>query len=119
MGESVFPANLRYYMEQQGKSGRDVAVGCGVSPSTVSYWLSGTKHPSIEKIAVIAEYFGIRKSDLLEDRSQKKRVDPQTIEARIISGGIDRMSPENREKALNMMRLVFAEYFERTDDNDA
>lgn len=35
---------------------------------------------------------------------------PMTEEARIISGGIDRMPKEMRQRALNIMQLAFTEY---------
>ena len=45
-----------------------------------------------------------------------------TKEARIISGGINKMPPERREQALNLMKVAFAEYadyFKEDSDNDA
>lgn len=35
---------------------------------------------------------------------------PKTPEARIISGGIDKMPPERREQALKILQLAFSEY---------
>jgi len=35
---------------------------------------------------------------------------PQTSEARIISGGIDKMPKERREQALKILQVAFAEY---------
>ena len=40
-----------------------------------------------------------------------------TTEARIISGGVDKMTPEERERALNIMRAAFAAYF-TTEESD-
>ena len=37
---------------------------------------------------------------------------PITNEARIISGGIDRMPPEKREQAIKVLQAIFAEYFD-------
>ena len=47
---------------------------------------------------------------------------PRTPEARIISGGIDRMPPERREQALKILQVAFAEYadyFKEEDNDDA
>ena len=38
-----------------------------------------------------------------------------TSEARIISGGVDKMTPEDRERALNIMRAAFAAYFKEDE----
>ena len=46
---------------------------------------------------------------------------PVTPEARIISGGIDKMPPDRREQALKIMQTVFAEYadfFKEETDNE-
>ena len=39
-------------------------------------------------------------------------------EARIISGGVDRMPPEKREQALKILQVAFAEFFKEGTDND-
>ena len=41
-----------------------------------------------------------------------------TSEARIISGGVDRMPPEKREQALKILQVAFAEFFKEGTDND-
>lgn len=113
----ILAKNLRHYVELSGRSSKDIAQEAGVSPSTFSYWMNGKKYPRIDHIEKLAEIFKIQKSDLIEEII-KKRVDPQTIEARIISVGVDKMSPEDREKALNMMRVMFAEFYNGSDDDD-
>ena len=100
----IFAKNLGHYVELSGRSSKDIALEAGVSPSTFSYWLNGKKYPRIDKIEKLAEIFHVQKSDL--------------IEARIISVGVDKMSPEDREKALNMMRVMFAEFYNGSDDDD-
>ena len=116
----VFSENLKRYMSLYDETGKDIARSIGVSPAAISYWLSGKKYPAIDKIELLAEHFHIQKSDLIEER-RKEKIDPQTIEARIISVGVDKMTPENREKALSVMRAMFAEfsdYFNDDEEND-
>jgi len=113
----TFAKNLRRYMKLTGKGNKEVAEYAGVTPSTVSYWLSGKKYPRVEKMSALAEFFSVQMSDLMEEKP-KKKVDPQTVEARIISVGVDKMKPEDREKALNMMRVMFAEIYEANDWSD-
>jgi repressor LexA len=113
----VFAENLKRLMETSGKTAKEVAMWCKVTPATVSYWMGGKKYPRIEKMSALAEFFQVDKTDLMDERP-RKRIDPQTIEARIISVGIDKMKPEDREKALNMMRIMFAEYMSGSDDDD-
>ena len=67
--KEVFAKNLRYYMESRGKSQKELAEIVGVSAPTVNDWLKAKKYPRIDKIEIMANYFGILKSDLIEEKS--------------------------------------------------
>lgn len=43
---------------------------------------------------------------------------PKTTEARIISGGIDKMPPERREQALKILQVAFSEYADYFKEDD-
>nr|DAL90274.1 MAG TPA: Repressor protein CI [Caudoviricetes sp.] len=60
--------NLKYYMEKTGKTQKELATVAGVSEPTFSYWINGIKYPRIDKIQKLADYFGILKSDLIEEK---------------------------------------------------
>lgn len=60
--------NLKYYMEKTGKTQKELAAVAGVSEPTFSYWINGIKYPRIDKIQKLADYFGILKSDLIEEK---------------------------------------------------
>lgn len=62
--------NLSYYVERSGKSKRELAEITGVAPSTFNEWTKGNKYPRIDKIERLANYFGILKSDLIEERNE-------------------------------------------------
>ena len=42
-----------------------------------------------------------------------------TVESRIISECMDRMPPEERQKALNIFRAAYSEYFDREQEKNA
>ena len=65
--------NLRKYIEMSGKDRKEVARALGVPYSTVTDWVNANKYPRINNIEKIAEYFGVSKSDLIEDFEQKKK----------------------------------------------
>lgn len=69
--KNTFASNLKKYMEINGKSRRDVSEAIGVSYYTFSDWVNGKKYPRIGKVEKLAEYFGILKSDLIEDKKEK------------------------------------------------
>lgn len=68
--KEVFAKNLEKYMKQRGITQRDMAAIVGVSAPTVNEWLKAKKYPRIDKIEIMANYFGIMKSDLIEDKSK-------------------------------------------------
>lgn len=65
--------NLKYYIAKSGKDRRELAETWGFPYSTVTEWINGRKYPRIDRIEVMAEYFGILKSDLIEERTEEHR----------------------------------------------
>lgn len=64
----IFKKKLIYYMEKFGKTQADLINDLGLSQSTVSSWCTGIKLPRMGKIQMLADYFGIEKSDLIEEK---------------------------------------------------
>lgn len=71
--KNVFARNLQYYMDVNGKSRRDVAEAIGVSYYTFTDWVKGKKYPRMDKVEKLAAYFGILKSDLIEEKTEEHR----------------------------------------------
>lgn len=73
--------NLKYYIEQSGKDRKELAKIWGFPYSTVTEWINGKKYPRIDRIEKMADYFGIKKSDLIEEKlndDDKKKNDTAT-----------------------------------------
>lgn len=66
--------NITYYMSVKGVQSIDVCDALGIPPSTFSYWITAKTYPRIDKIEKMANYFGITKADLVEERQTKKTV---------------------------------------------
>lgn len=71
--KDVFAQNLKHYMETKGKTQKELSEILGVSTSTFNDWVKAKKYPRIDKIEVLANYFGILKSDLIEEKTQERR----------------------------------------------
>ena len=71
--KSIFAKNLKQQMELKGKSRRDVCAALGFSYYTFSDWVNGKKYPRMDKVEMLADYFGILKSDLIEERTEEHR----------------------------------------------
>ena len=68
--KEILSRNLRRYIERSGKDRRELAEIWGFPYSTVTEWVNGRKYPRIDRIEVMADYFGILKSDLIEDKTE-------------------------------------------------
>lgn len=71
--KEVFAKNLKYYIDSSGISQKDLADAIGVSAPTLNEWLKSKKYPRIDKIERLANYFGILKSDLIEEKTDEHR----------------------------------------------
>ena len=69
----IFAKNLERYIEQSGKTKKDIAEIVGVAPSTFNEWTKGKKYPRMDKVEKLANYFGILKSDLIEEKTEEHR----------------------------------------------
>ena len=76
--KDVFATNLKKQMELKGKSRNDISNALGISYFTVTDWVKGKKYPRMDKVEMLANYFGIQKSELIED--QKNKPSPEEIE---------------------------------------
>ena len=68
----IFAKNLRRLLEINNKNQNDLIRDLGLSSSTTSSWCTGQKLPRMNKIQMLADYFGVEKSTLLEEPKQDK-----------------------------------------------
>lgn len=71
--KEIFSKNLRNCIKNKGKDRREISLDLGISYSTLTDWINGKKFPRIEKIDMLADYFGISKFDLMEDFDSIKK----------------------------------------------
>ena len=65
--------NLQYYVDRSGRTQKELAEIVGVAASTFNDWMKGKKYPRIDKIEILANYFHILKSDLIEEKTEDHR----------------------------------------------
>lgn len=71
--KEVFGRNLKRFVDMSGKDRKEIATALGVPYSTLTDWMNGNKYPRINNLNKLAEYFGVSKSDLIEDFEAKKK----------------------------------------------
>ncbi len=75
--KKIFAENLHKYVNASGKTRKEICSELGIAYSTFSEWLSGRKYPRIDKIELLANYFGIMKSNLIEEQYIPKENDKE------------------------------------------
>ena len=82
--KSIFAKNLVRLMEAHREKQTDIAALLKVSKSTVSDYCKGAQMPRMDKIEMLALHYGVRKSDLLEDRSSVVQQSTEQEQPRIM-----------------------------------
>ena len=72
--KKIFSKNLRYYMELNQKEQIDIINDLGFNKSCVATWCNGTRLPRLDKVDALAKYFGINRSDLIEERKNNTSI---------------------------------------------
>ncbi len=75
LNKRIFAKNLNYYMTTNNKTQSDLVTDLNLTASTVSDWANGKKYPRVDKMQILADYFGILKSDLTEEHETSKMTD--------------------------------------------
>lgn len=74
----IFAKNLNYYVYISGKQQKEIAELLGFNAKTFNGWCKGLSLPTMGKVQKIADYFGIGKSDLLDEKTEKLQVNSST-----------------------------------------
>ena len=109
--KNIFAKNLDNQMKLRKIDRNKLCEDLGFKYSTVSEWLSARKYPRIDKIEKMANYFGILKSDLIEDKSNRSTIIKNRAEALCKEKGI---TFENMAADLNIDPNVLKE-FDKTE----
>ena len=107
--KEIFAKNLAYYLARSGRDQKEVAEVVGVAPSTFNEWMKAKKYPRIDKIEILANYFGILKSDLIEEVLEDgySPSEPQLTEGEKLMLELFRRIPEDRQPAaLELLRAA-------------
>ena len=106
--KNVFASNLKRYMEVKGKSRNDISEALGISYFTVSDWVNGKKYPRMDKVEMLANYFGIQKSDLIEIKVENTSPEEPVLSEgeKILLDLFRRVPNEQQQLVLQMIRAA-------------
>ena len=116
--KEIFSKNLRYYMDKKGVDRNQVCAALGFVYSTFTDWYNGVKYPRIDKIEMLAHYFGIMKSDLIEehDHEAERRRIIENAKVALFNGGGE-VTDAMWEEVVNFAQYVEAREAAKRDEN--
>ena len=112
---------LKEIREARGITQRQAAIDLNMSPTVYNRYEKGLREPSNVVLIAIANYFNVTIDELLgrekvtsQDNWDVEAAfsDPDDDSIRIMARGMGRMSPENRQKLLDVARTLFKEDFD-------
>ena len=103
---------IRELRKERGLNQDQLAELASLNRVTVAKYESGRVEPGAQALSRIADALEVSADTLLGRSDEVPAVClPQTEEARLVSSAMDRMPQAEREKALNVMKTFYAEYF--------
>lgn len=72
--KDIFARNLAFYIERSGKTQKELSLEWDIATSTINNWVMAKTYPRMDKVEMMANYFGILKSDLIEDKTKKPAI---------------------------------------------
>ena len=70
--KEIMAANIKKYMERKGVTNQQLCDDLNFKYTTFIDWTKAVTYPRMPKIEAMANYFGIKKSDLIEEKENKK-----------------------------------------------
>ena len=70
----ILAKNINDLLKSKGKTQTDMAHDLNIAPTTVSSWLNCVRYPRIDKIQKMADYFGVYRSEITEEKRENEKV---------------------------------------------
>ena len=99
-------ANIKYYMKLKGINAKDLSKALDVPYTTVLSWTKADYYPRIDKIEMMSDYFGILKSDLIEDKQKQPAQNELSFKKREFIKRVEGMSEAQLERLEQILALV-------------
>lgn len=91
----------------------DLAKAIDQSQSSITMYETGRREPDFETLEALADVFNVPLSSLVCDDDESRDEPPDgshTPEIRIVSGMMEKMTKEQQEQVVNVLRAMFANH---------
>lgn len=105
----------------------EVAKRIHQSPSSITMYETGRREPDFQTLEALADIFNVPLSTLVDDTEDQRKVSaeqltaPKTIQARIVSFGMDSLPESEREKILSVLQVMYQnnpDLFKRSENDE-
>lgn len=121
----MFGEKIKMLRRSQGLTQVEFAKRLFVTSAAVSQWENDQTRPDMERLIRISKEFQVPLSYFSDDQPQTTETElikqhllielgasqPKTEEAKFISLAIDKMPQKDREKAMNVLKAMYGDYF--------
>ena len=105
--KQIMAANIIRYRDAKGVTNQQLCADLGFKYTTYIDWINAVTYPRIGKVEAMANYFGIKKSDLVEEKEPAE--DDGLSEGRKALIDFVKKVPEDKaEMMLQVMRTILA-----------
>ena len=111
---SDFGDRLREAMEKEKLTASELAKITGIGKNLISYYINGKCIGKQDKIYLLAKALHVDPGWLItgvQPRKRQENYQPETEEARFVSIAMDKMPTEEREKAVNVLKAMYCDFF--------
>lgn len=111
--KGVMAQNIKYYMNLHQKERNDICKDLGIKYTTLTDWINGKTYPRIDKIEAMAQYFGISKADLVEERNKTESVGVMIPLLGRVAAGVPISAVENiiGQEEISRSMAITGEFF--------
>lgn len=97
--------NIKRYMELHDIDRLKLSKDTGIKYTTIVGWLTEKTYPRIDKIEILANYFGIQKKDLVEEQGDDFSIRVSSDEYRLVES-FKNLNEDNKKHLLDYVGFL-------------
>lgn len=103
--QEIFSKNLSRYVKESGKTQMEIAKAVGISRGTFCDYVKGRAYPRMDKVQKLSEYFGIKISDLVDEKPSEEDVSFAQQQEKLLDL-FGKVPEEKREFVLSLIQAT-------------
>ena len=106
--KQIFSENLNNLVFESGKKQSEIARAIGVSPQTFNTWTQGIAIPRMDKVQLLADYFRVKKSALIEEHCSASEAEKAEFNEtqKYFAKNLNRLLSSNNKTQLELANFI-------------